>query len=141
MSAQRKEEARQAVVRPTLCHGPLQAVDDPRDAAIILMLVLARSDGEVTPAQAAAVESIARTHFECEDDWLGRMTQARFMASHAKSFDQAADVFTDLFHNCLTPDERRQLVAMLQQVAPERPSAAQFAAVMTFKRQLGIASA
>jgi uncharacterized tellurite resistance protein B-like protein len=141
LRAQRKEAARQACMHEASRHGPLRVVDDPREAAMILMLVLARGDGETTSEQIAAVEGIARAQFEFEDDWIGRLTQARFMANHTKNFDQAADAFNELFQRCLTLDERRQLMAMLQQVAPERPSATQFTAVVTFKRQLGIASA
>ena len=139
--AQQSEEARQSSAREAARNAPLRAVDDPRDAATILMLVLARGEGEATPDQLAAIESIARAEFGVDDDWVGRMTQARFIASRTESFEQAASVFTDLFDRCLTPDERRQLVNMLQQVAPERPTVTQIATVAAFKRQLGIASA
>jgi hypothetical protein len=38
------------------------------------------------------------------------MTQARFVASRADSFAQAAVLFADLFNKRLTPDEKRHLV-------------------------------
>src|SRR4051812_39310286 len=76
LRAQRKEGAREACVHEASHHGPLRVVDDPREAAMILMLVLARGDGETTSEQLATVEGIARAQFDFEDDWIGRLTQA-----------------------------------------------------------------
>ena len=50
-SAQRKEEARRHAAREAARLAPLRAVDDPRDAAAILMLLVARADGDPTREQ------------------------------------------------------------------------------------------
>src|SRR5262245_37339993 len=95
-SAQRKEEAPLAKARASEWIAPLHAVDDPRDAAIILMLLAARCSGDPTREQIAAIETMARTTFGFEHELTGRMAQARFIAGRADSFEQAAGLFSDL---------------------------------------------
>jgi uncharacterized tellurite resistance protein B-like protein len=115
--AQRKEADRLARAREAKRNAPLRAIDDPRDAAVILMLLMAREGGDPTREQIAAIEKIMRTSFGFEHDLRARMTQARFIASRADSFAQAAAQFADLFNKKLTLDEKRELVEMVEAVA------------------------
>jgi uncharacterized tellurite resistance protein B-like protein len=115
--AQRKEAERLARARESHRNAPLRAIDDPRDAAVILMLLMAREGGDPTREQIAAIEKIVRTTFGFEDDLRARMTQARFIASRADNFAQAAGQFADLFNKKLTLDEKRELVEMVEAVA------------------------
>jgi uncharacterized tellurite resistance protein B-like protein len=115
--AQRKEVERLVRARDSERIGPLRAVDDPREAAVILMLLMARASGDPTREQIAAIEKIVRATFGFEHDLRERMTQARFIASRADSFAQAAGLFADLFNKKLTLDEKRELVEMVEEVA------------------------
>jgi uncharacterized tellurite resistance protein B-like protein len=143
-SAQRKNEARLAKARESERTAALRAIDDPRDAAIILMLLVARANGDPTREQIATIEQIAATTFGFEQELTGRMTQARFIAGRADSFEQAAGLFSDLFMKRLTGAERQQLVGMIEQIAQaehEPPSPAQAEALAVLRRRLAFAQA
>jgi uncharacterized tellurite resistance protein B-like protein len=140
--AERKEAARLADARAAQRSAPLRAVDDPRDAATILMLLIAREGGDPTREQIAAIEKTIRATFGFERDLADRMTQARFVASRADSFAQAAVLFADLFNKRLTPDEKRHLVQMVNEIAElDGPSEAHTEAVDVLARRVGLAPA
>jgi uncharacterized tellurite resistance protein B-like protein len=140
-AARRKEEARKAQARELDRTACLRAVKDPRDAATILMLLIARG-GDPTPQQIAAVEQTLRTAFGFEAERVERMTQARFVANSAQNFDEAAKIFSDLFKERLTRDERVELVDMVREIARlDGPSPAQTAAIEALHRRIGLAPA
>ena len=56
----RKEEARRAAVRERERSASLRAIDDPRDAAMILMLLMARIPGDPTPTSRSRPSSSKR---------------------------------------------------------------------------------
>ncbi len=122
--------------------APITAVEDPRDAAIILMLLIARVDGDPTREHIDAVQTSARSAFGFKDDLAARMTQARFIASRASSFEQAAALFGDMFNKRLTADEKLELVDMVRQVAKlDGPSEGQLNAIDALSRRIGLAPA
>jgi hypothetical protein len=140
--AQRNEADRLAKAQAAARDAPLRTVDDPRDAAVILMLLMAREGGDPTREQIAAIEGIARATFGFEHDLRDRMAQARFIASRAIGFAQAAVVFADLFNKRLTVDEKRQLVDMVEEVANfEGPHEAHADALGVLARRVGLAPA
>jgi hypothetical protein len=137
----RKEEARKAQARELDRTACLRAVDDPRDAAIVLMLLVARG-GDPTPQQIATIEQTIAKVFGFECDLVERMTQARFVASSAESFDEAAKIFSDLFNKRLTNGERLDLINMVRDIARlDGPSAAQTEAIELLHRRVGLAPA
>jgi uncharacterized tellurite resistance protein B-like protein len=139
-SAERRDAVRLAKARESERIAPLRAVEDPRDAATILMLLAARAGGDPTREQIAAIERIVRTTFGFEQELTERMAQARFIAGRADSFEQAAGLFSDLLMKRLTADERHQLIAMVDEVARvEGPSPAQTEAIDVLKRRIGFA--
>ena len=118
----------------------MRAIDDPRDAAMILMLLMARVGGDPTREQIAAVEQQARAAFGFDADLIERMTQARFVASRADGFEQAAGLFGSLFNKCLTLSEKHELIDMVDGVAAvDGPSEAQAEALEVLKRRVGLA--
>ena len=140
--AQRKDAERLARARAVERSAPLRAIDDPRDAAVILMLLMARETGDPTREQIAAIERIVRATFGFEHDLNARMTQARFIASRADSFAQAAALFADLFNKKLTRDEKRELVEMVEEVANfDGSSEAHVEALEALARRVGLAPA
>jgi len=139
---QRKEDARKQEAREAARAVPLRAIEDPRDAAAILMLLIARANGDPTREQIHAIEEKLRTVFGFEHELSERMTQARFIARQADSFEQAAGVFAKLFKQKLTCDECRHLVDMLEEVANyEAPSENQIEAIAALKPMIGLVSA
>jgi hypothetical protein len=139
---QRKDADRLANARAAARNAPLRAIDDPRDAAMILMLLMARETGDPTREQIAAIEGMVRATFGFEHDLDARMAQARFIASRADSFAQAAALFAELFNKKLTVDEKRELVEMVEKVADlEGPRQVHAEAVDVLARRVGLAPA
>jgi hypothetical protein len=139
-SARRKEEARRVKARESERTAPLRAIDDPREAALVLMLLIPRGS-DPTRAQFSAIEDTIRGVFGFDADLIERLTQARFIASCAESFDEAAGLFSDLFNKRLTAGERRELVAMVEKIARiDGPSAGQTAALDVLQRRVGLAA-
>jgi hypothetical protein len=140
--AQREDAERSAKAREAARNAPLRAIDDPRDAAMILMLLIARESGDPTREQIAAIEKMSRETFGFGEDLAARMTQANFIASRAESFAQAAGVFGDLFNKRLTADEKRELFEMVREVADfEGGSQAHEDALGVLARRVGLVPA
>ena len=115
-SARRRDEARRVQVRESERTAPLRATDDPRDAARTMRAV-----------------------FGFDHDVNERLTHARFIASCAQSFAEAARLFADLFKKRLTAEERRELVGVVEEVARmDGPSARQIAEIAELRRLVGL---
>jgi hypothetical protein len=140
-AAHRKDEARKANARDLEWTGPLRAVDDPRDAATVLMLLIPRG-GDPTQQQIAAIEHNLRSVFDFEQELTERLTQARFIAARADDFEHAGKLFSDLIKKRLTAEEKQQLITMIEQVARlDGPSQAQTAAIAALAQRIGLAPA
>src|SRR4029077_12305391 len=146
----RKDAARRTQARESERTAPLCAVDDPREAAIVLMLLIPRGGDPtalLTPAavdptarQIAAIADKMRGVFGFDGDVNERLTHARFTASRAQGFAEAAGLFANLFNKQLTADERRELVDMVEEIARiDGPSATQTEAIDVLKRKVGVA--
>ena len=140
-SARRKDEARRAQARESERTAPLRAIDDPRDAATVLMLLITRG-GDPTAAQITTIEETMRAVFGFDHDVKERLTHARFIASSADGFAQAAGLFADLFKKQLTIEERSELVEIVEEIARiDGPTATQTAAIADLERRVGLAPA
>jgi hypothetical protein len=133
-AARRKDEARRNQARELERTASLRAIDDPRDAATVLMLLIARGR-DPTARQVAAIEDTMRAVFGFDHDLNERLVHARFIASSAQSFAQAAGLFADLFKKRLTNEERCDLVGMVRAIAQiDGPSATQASEIDSFER-------
>jgi uncharacterized tellurite resistance protein B-like protein len=140
-SARRKQDAQRAQARELERTASLRAIDDPRDAATVLMLLIPRGR-DPTAKQIATIEETMRVVLGFDHDVNERLTHARFIASCAKSFAEAAGLFAALFHKRLTAEERRELIGIVEEVARiDGPSAIQTAEIDVLKRQVGLAPA
>lgn len=97
--------------------APLRSIADARDAAAVLMVLVARERGVPTPEQTAAVEREMREVLGFGAELDTRLAYAKFAAEQAGSAEDAVDVLAPLFHAKLTPDEREDLFGMLRRVA------------------------
>jgi hypothetical protein len=140
-SGRRKQEARRLQVRELDRTAELRAIDDPRDAAIVLMLLIPRG-GDPTGEQISTIEKIALDTFKFDGELLGRMTQARFIAGRAGGFEQAVKLVFNLLNKRLTGEERRELVTMVSDVARhDGPTRAQTDAIAFLRQKLALAEA
>jgi hypothetical protein len=140
-SERRKEQARRAQAREMERTAPLRAIDDPRDAATVLMLLIPRGR-DPTARQIASIEQTMRAVFGFEHDVNERLTYARFVASSAQGFEQATGLFADLFNKRLSAEERRELVGIVEEIARiDGPSPIQTEEIDHLKRQVGLAPA
>src|SRR5262249_39749672 len=105
-AVQRKDAARRELSRELEQTAPLRAIDDPRDAAVILMLLVPRG-GDPTREQLAIIERAMREVFELDHELTERMAAARFTAARADSFEHAAALLSDLLDKRLSGDEKR----------------------------------
>jgi len=138
-SARRKEEAQRARARELDRAAPLRSIDDPREAAVVLMLLIPRGR-DPTAKQLAAIEEIMRAVLGFDKDVNERLIQARFIAGCAQSFAQAAGSFAELFNKRLTEEERRELIDFVEKIARiDGPSTVQTAEIDTLKRRIGLA--
>jgi uncharacterized tellurite resistance protein B-like protein len=140
-SAQRKDAARRVQARESERTAPLRAVDDPRDAATVLMLLITRG-GDPTPNQISAIEDTMRRTFGFDHDARDRLTHARFIAGCAQSFEEAAGLLADLLKKQLTVGERRELIGMVEAIAKsDGPSAMQADNIESLKRKMSLTAA
>jgi hypothetical protein len=83
-----------------------------------------------------------RRVFGFDKDLAERLTHARFTASRAQSFEEAAGLFSDLFNKRLTAAERRELVDMVEGIARiDGGSDGQSAGIEVLRRRIGLAPA
>jgi len=138
---QRKDAERRVKARESERTAPLRAIDDPRDAATVLMLLITRG-GDPTPSQISAIEDTMRRVFGFDHDARDRLTHARFIAGCAQSFEEAAGLFADLFRKQLNAEERRELIGMVEDIARiDWPSAIQSDNLDVLKRKMSPATA
>jgi hypothetical protein len=136
MSIRRDSRRRQAALAKERA-APITTIDDPRQAAIVLRLLIARESTAPTREQYAAIEERARTVFGFERDLIEHMTQARFAASRADSFEQAAGLLANLLRSRLTEVERNELIEMIEaSAAHDGPSEGQREAIDALGRRL-----
>jgi hypothetical protein len=137
---QREDDAKRAAAREASRLAPVRAIDDPRDAAAVLMLLIARANGDPTRERIALIENKLRSVFGFERELTERMTQARFIAGRTDSFEKATGIFVEMFRKRLTGEERRELVEMLEEVARnELPYEREIEAIIAFKPKIGLA--
>jgi uncharacterized tellurite resistance protein B-like protein len=138
-SARRKEEQRQQAARDDAVLAHLRSFIDPRDAAAVLMLLIARHDGPLTRAQISLIEHKLRRVSGSDAELTECMTRAHYVAGETKDLAEAVELYRGVFQVELTEDERRELIDMLEDVARLEggPSEGQASAIAALKRAIG----
>jgi hypothetical protein len=114
---EKRDAKRRAEALADKRRAPLRAISDAREAATVLMLMIAKERGVPTPEQIAAIEREMREVLELGRDAGVRLTGARFAAEQAPSFEFAAEELTPLLRGKLEGGEWEQLFGMLERVA------------------------
>ena len=119
--------------------APLRAVDDPRDAVAILMLLIARDNG-VRRASRSAIEDKLRSVFGFERELPERKAQARFIARQTKVSTGRRRVRTTV-PAAADPDEAVNSSTCWRTSRTRAPSESQIEAITAFKPMIGLAPA
>ncbi|MCA0401012.1 MAG: hypothetical protein LCH38_09375 [Proteobacteria bacterium] len=118
--------------------APLRALEDPREAAMILLTKLAMLRGEITAEQNLALSKIAMDRLGLEGKPEHHTTLAAFAARAAKDADHVVADLSPLFHTRLTREEMDDLFAMMSEIAALHGGAteAQEAMIERMRRRL-----
>lgn len=117
MLGRKRDAKRKAVAIDEAGRAPLKAVEEPRDAATILMVLVATRRGEMTGEQEALILEEMRTTLEYEEDLPGHLSVARHATSNAPSPQVVVTVLRDVLRRHLSRTEFNQLSMMLRKVA------------------------
>ncbi len=96
----------------------LAIVEDPREAALILMLGVARTAGEVSIEQKGVIRDQAMKHFQAsEDEAEELLSRASWASSDLTNPDDAISRMVDLIAQKVNEEDRPGLIEMLRAVA------------------------
>lgn len=114
-------------VRDSIRHGRwakkadarlIESLDDPREAAAILMVQIASYDGEVTAAQKARIEDLMEQTFQCAgDEAQGLYSFGRMAVGQINDAANSLNQILRPIQGQLTDAEKRDLVRMLEAVS------------------------
>lgn len=119
--------------------SPVEAVSDPAAAAVVMMLAIAETDGELTAATEAAIKSQITDAMGIEDP-IELMVFAKWVAKHVEDADNVSLRYAKLWQQGLGQEERRDLADMVERVAgTDGPvSARQKAQIARLRERLGL---
>ncbi len=119
--------------------NPLDAIEDPREAAAAMMVVLAQSDGEMTERERTAILGLLVETFQANGRQAEEfLAHARWLVRDSRDPDNCFRRVQALLRKKLQPGERRDLVAMLRKVADAdgKPGAVETEAIRRLERAL-----
>lgn len=123
--------------------APFEAVQDSREAMAVLMLLIARMDGDYTEAQLKAIQWEMVHTMHMGNGAADAFNYARWLASLAPSASKAITAFAPLLNRDLGSQEKEEAVAMLTRIAcleGGKENAMQQEMTAKLKQQLHIAS-
>lgn len=141
--AQQKKEAQDARAiadaRDRALRAPLRAVEDPREAALVLLARLAQARGEMTPEQRAAIADLAREKLDLDEKLEHQIAVAEFAAKQAPSNMDVINDLAPLFQLRLTEEEVADLIGMVDAVGALHggPTEAQITFITRLEARLG----
>jgi uncharacterized tellurite resistance protein B-like protein len=97
---------------------PMELIDDPREAAAVLMVVVAQADGAITERERTAIAGEMTRHFGATAAQVEELlARARWAAKETADPGDAMRRLVRVCREKLGPSERADLVAMLDMVA------------------------
>jgi uncharacterized tellurite resistance protein B-like protein len=123
--------------------GGLDVVDDPREAAAILMLEIARARGTLTERQEAIIRGEIMHHFEFnEGDANGLITQASWLSRNGGAGHVVMSKMTDFVRNTpgMTGKELVDLDGMLVAISEAEgdPTESQMDLLTIYRQKTGL---
>ena len=116
-------------------------VTDPREAAVVLMLEMARANGEVTADQKAAIQDIICDQFGFSSDEAEEvLVKASWVSAPEAGTDKLVRRMIKLICANVTHEEVVELDGMLERISEVDglPSSAQLDVLQAFRRQTGV---
>lgn len=116
-------------------------VTDPREAAVILMLEIARARGEVTRSQKDVIEEIMSEQFGFNAEEAEEvLVQASWVSAPDAGTDRLLRCMVKIVQSAVTHEEIVELDAMLERVSETDglPTADQLAVLQTFRKMTGV---
>ena len=96
----------------------IRALEDPREAATVLLLGIARASGDISSAQKQAITVFARTEFGMpQTEAQDLVLLANFMLRDVFDFDQEVRHVLAPIENHTGPEERRRLIDAARRIA------------------------
>lgn len=119
--------------------SPLEAVDDPVAAAVVLLYALAQEAGEVTRSVEAAIRQEAEKTMGV-DNPTELLVFGKWVAGHVKDVNNVVLRYAKLWASTLEPKERSDLVGMAERIALVAgvPAATLSSAVHKLNERLGL---
>lgn len=106
-----------AEARDRARRAPLRSIEDPREAAMVLLTKLAMLRGEITAEQNLLLSKIAMDRLGLSGKPEHHTALAAFAAKGAPDGDAVVADLSPLFHVRLNAEERDDLFAMMDEVA------------------------
>lgn len=119
--------------------SPIEAVEDPTAAAVIMMLAIAKEGRDPSPeAEAAVKQEITGTMGITDPAEL--MVFAKWVASHVEDANNVSLRYSKLWSNSLNRQERLDLANMIERVATVDgpPSQRQQTVIRKLRERLGL---
>ena len=116
-------------------------VSDPREAAIILMLEIARAGGEVSREQKDVIEELLIENFDfTAEDAEEVMTQAAWVSSPEAGTDKLIRRMVKIVQANVSHEELVELDSMLERVseAEGQPKPDQLAVLQSYRKMTGV---
>ena len=118
--------------------SPIEAVNDPAAAAVVMMLAIAATEHERTPGADAAVEAEIKATMGIADA-TELLVFGKWVAGHVEDANNVSLRYAKLWQQSLNLEERRGLAAMVERIAAAdgTPSARQQLQIAKLKERLG----
>ena len=98
--------------------SPIDLIDDPREAASVLMIAVAQADGRVSDVERATIARQIKTFFGASDDQSNALiAQTEWAVRDGMDTSEVMRRLTPMLKKTTTPIQRGQLVAMLTATA------------------------
>ena len=117
----------------------VDAVDDPVAAAVVMMIAVAGTEGELTPAAEVEIRRAVTSEMGVADP-TEVITFAKWVARHVEDADNASLRYAKLWTSALGPEDLRSLAAMVARVAGANgaASARQLQQIARLRERLGL---
>jgi uncharacterized tellurite resistance protein B-like protein len=96
--------------------APVEAVEDPVAAAVVMMLAVAKIDGPMTDRTDALIQSIVRDDLQV-GDITELMIFTKWVVGHVHDANDVSRRYSKLWGNALNMAERREFLEMVRRVA------------------------
>ena len=98
--------------------NPLDLVEDPREAAAVLMTAVAQADAAISERERESIEAQMRERFDATPSQAAELlARARWLTRNAPDASEVMRRLMPLIRNKLGPEEQGELIGMLETVA------------------------